>query len=202
MKAQSADYIQLQNIYKAKARRDLAEVVEKVRSIEEKSKRDVMIDEREIEAFCKGAASVKLIKGRPIKIASKPSGTNWNDTAKSLCRELGDETSLLPIYLGFIAYDSVFPRDQASILSHCKETVDQLQKESGVNLDTDTVMERVEKVVKELARGKGAELHNISALTGGMIAQEVIKAITKQYIPLDNTCVFDGIVSKAGVFRI
>lgn len=202
MKAQSADYIQLQNIYKAKARKDLAEVVEKVRSIEQESKRGILIDEREIEAFCKGAASVKLIKGRPIKTASKPSETDWEDTAKSLCQELGDETSLLPIYLGFIAYDSVYPRDQESMLSHCKETVQQLQKESGATIDTEAVMERVEKVVGELARGKEGELHNISALTGGMIAQEVIKAITKQYIPLDNTCVFDGIVSKAGVFRV
>ena len=202
MKAQSADYIQLQNIYKAKARKDLAEVVENVRSIEEEFKRNILIDEREIEAFCKGAASVKLIKGRPIIIASKPNEREWKDTTKSLCQELGDETSLLPIFIAFVAYDSVFPRDQESMLSHCKATVETLQKESGATLDTEAVMERIEKVVKELARAREGELHNISALTGGMIAQEVIKAITKQYIPMDNTCVFDGIVSKTGVYRI
>ena len=202
MKAQSADYIQLQNIYKAKARKDLAEVVEIVHAVEKESRREILIDDREIEAFCKGAASVKLIKGRSIKIASNPSETSWDDSVKSLCQELGDETSLLHIYLGFLAYDSVFPRDKESMLSYCKETVEKMQRESSATLDTEAVMERVEKVIEELARGKEGELHNISALTGGMIAQEVIKAITKQYIPFDNTCVFDGIVSKAGVFRV
>lgn len=51
-------------------------------------------------------------------------------------------------------------------------------------------------------RARGSELHNISALTGGMVAQEVIKVITKQYIPIDNTCVFDGITSRSAVFRV
>ena len=51
-------------------------------------------------------------------------------------------------------------------------------------------------------RAGGGELHNISALTGGMVAQEIIKVITKQYMPVDNTCVFDGITSKTAIFRL
>jgi len=54
----------------------------------------------------------------------------------------------------------------------------------------------------EVARAQGGELHNISSLTGGIVAQEVIKIITKQYIPIDNLCVFDGIKSKTQVFRL
>ena len=201
MKAQSADYIQLQNIYKAKARKDLAEVIDKVRSVEGEFMKDSLIDEREIEAWAKGAASVKLIKGRPLKVASKPGEVKWSDTAKSLCQELQDEGSLFLICLGFMAYDSVYPPERESMVSYCKETVKQLQKESGVSIDMEAVTERIEKGVAELNRAKEGELHNISALTGGMVAQEVIKVITKQYIPLDNTCVFDGIVSKAAVFK-
>lgn len=61
---------------------------------------------------------------------------------------------------------------------------------------------RVIQVAGEVARARGAELHNISALTGGMVAQEIIKIITKQYTPVDNTCVFDGISSKSQVFKL
>jgi amyloid beta precursor protein binding protein 1 len=61
--------------------------------------------------------------------------------------------------------------------------------------------ERVTKAAQEVARAKGGELHNISALTGGMVAQEVIKIITKQYIPIENTCVFDGISSRTRILR-
>ncbi|KAG7005073.1 NEDD8-activating enzyme E1 regulatory subunit [Physcia stellaris] len=202
MKAQSADYIQLQNIYKAKARKDLAEVIEKVRSVEGEFMKDALIDEREIEAFCKGAASVKLIKGRPLQLALKPTEIDWSDTAKSLIQELEDESSLLPLCLGFMAYDCVGTRDQESMRSYCNETIERLQKQSGRSVEVDVAMERTDKVIAELVRADGGELHNISALTGGMIAQEVIKVITKQYIPFDNTCVFDGIASKAGVFRV
>ncbi|KAL8782521.1 MAG: hypothetical protein Q9195_009629 [Heterodermia aff. obscurata] len=203
MKAQSADYVQLQNIYKAKARKDLAEVVESVRAAEKDFMKDSKIDDREIEAFCKGAASVKLIKGRPIQIASQPGEVAWSDTtAKSLCQELGDEGSLLPLYLGFMAYDGASPHDYESMKAYCNDTVNYLQKQSGSSINVDDIQARVEKVVAELVRAEEGELHNISALTGGMIAQEVIKVITKQYIPFDNTCVFDGIASKAGVFRV
>lgn len=52
------------------------------------------------------------------------------------------------------------------------------------------------------ARAGGAELHNISALTGGIVSQEIIKVITEQYITVDNTCVFDGVKSKSAVFKV
>jgi NEDD8-activating enzyme E1 regulatory subunit len=51
-------------------------------------------------------------------------------------------------------------------------------------------------------RAGGAELHNIGSLTGGIVSQEVIKVITEQYVPVDNTCVFDGINSKSAVFKV
>lgn len=52
------------------------------------------------------------------------------------------------------------------------------------------------------SRAGGAELHNIASLAGGLIAQEVIKAITKQYIPVDNTCLFDGVKSSTSVLKL
>lgn len=62
--------------------------------------------------------------------------------------------------------------------------------------------ERIVQAAQEVARAKGGELHNISALTGGMVSQEIIKVITKQYIPIDNTCIFDGIKSRTQVLKI
>jgi amyloid beta precursor protein binding protein 1 len=61
---------------------------------------------------------------------------------------------------------------------------------------------RLLKLTKDSARAGGAELHNIGALTGGIVSQEIIKAITEQYVPVDNTCVFDGIKSKSTVFKV
>lgn len=59
MKAQSQTYVQLQNIYKAKARQDVAEVLQIVRV--HPYGKDV--DVEEVETYCKNAAFVKLIHG-------------------------------------------------------------------------------------------------------------------------------------------
>lgn len=41
----------------------------------------------------------------------------------------------------------------------------------------------------------------IAALMGGVTAQEAVKIITNQYVPLDATVIFDGIKSTTGVVR-
>ena len=218
MKAQSADYIRLQNIYKAKARKDLSEVVQDVRSVEQKLGRRSRIEEKEIEAFCKGAASVKLVKGRPIRFADAPKQMDWTDRAKYICQELQDEESLLPIYLCSLAYDWFIKNnsDEECIKSetegpeaiakamgeYTSDLLDHIAESAGSDIDMEQAREKLESAAAEIGRAGGGELHNISALTGGMVAQEVIKIITKQYVPVDNTCVFDGITSKTAVFKL
>ncbi len=84
MKARSADYIQLQNVYKSKARKDLAEVTESVRSLERNANRTNAIEEKDIEAFCKNAAHIKLVRGRPFHVVQAGQKITWGDRAKSI----------------------------------------------------------------------------------------------------------------------
>lgn len=84
MKARSKDYIELQNIYKAKARKDLAEVLESVRFLERTTSRETPIAEKDVEAFCKNAAHIKLVRGRPFHIMQRGEKVKWGDRAKSL----------------------------------------------------------------------------------------------------------------------
>ena len=63
MKAQSTVYVQLQGIYKSKARQDVAEVLETVRA----HPRGKEIDVAEVESFCKNAAFIKLIHGSDLR---------------------------------------------------------------------------------------------------------------------------------------
>ncbi len=90
MKAQSADYIRLQNVYRAKAKQDLAEITAMIRDKEKELGREdkPVIDDKEIEAFCKGAAWVKLIRGRPLQVVryNAPGSTgSWADRASFAC---------------------------------------------------------------------------------------------------------------------
>jgi amyloid beta precursor protein binding protein 1 len=99
--------------------------------------------------------------------------------------------SLLPIYLALSATSHVASASVSDIITTIRQTI----PEASSNL-------RVVRVAEEVARANGGELHNISAMTGGMVSQEVIKIITKQYIPIDNTCILDGIASRTQVLRI
>ncbi|SAM64750.1 related to auxin-resistance protein [Ustilago bromivora] len=62
--------------------------------------------------------------------------------------------------------------------------------------------EKIEQSVQELIRSGDASLPPTTALLGGVVAQEAIKLITKQYIPADNTVIYDGIQQAIGVFRL
>ncbi|KAF6236060.1 hypothetical protein HO173_005688 [Letharia columbiana] len=236
MKAQSSDYIQLQNIYKAKARSDLAEVTRTIRSSEQELGRRLSIEQAEIEAFCKGAQFIKVIHGRPIRVAKCTAEIDWSDRAKALSQELQNPDSLLPIYFAFLALDR-YQDDIDRIRTLRQPANDQQFNDiltgrvvSGAvpplptfaesahfstpavdpehdpkpwpRFDTPEARTAFDDVVKELDRADWGELHNIAALTGGMVAQEVIKVITKQYVPVDNSCVFDGIASKTAVFKV
>jgi amyloid beta precursor protein binding protein 1 len=210
MKAQSADYISLQNIYKNKARQDAAEILKTVRTIEaDLGSRSTPIGEKEVEIFCKNAGHVKVIQGRSIPRleASAP------QVIESIRNGLGNPESLVSVFIAFQAIDAIVNDNQEDENSATplddeakwSSTIDHLLSiitENGSQPLDDETRERITKAGQEVRRAGGGELHNISSLTGGLVAQEALKVLTKQYVPLDNTCVFDGIGSRSEMFRL
>lgn len=99
--------------------------------------------------------------------------------------------SLLPIYLALDATSHVATASASDIVASIDKSIPNASSNP-----------RVLQIAEEVSRANGGELHNISAITGGMVSQEVIKIITKQYIPIDNTCILDGITSRTQVLRL
>ncbi|GJN79292.1 hypothetical protein PLIIFM63780_002805 [Purpureocillium lilacinum] len=189
MKAESKIYIKLQNLYKDKARRDAAEVLDIARSVSG----GLEVDCAEAELFCANAKFIKLVnarKGDGLTMSQIVEEQLANDEMAAVA---GPEvpTSLIPIYLALAAtsYTASLPADE--ILAYMTQQAPALGN-SGKSV----------QVANEVSRAAGGELHNISAVTGGMVAQEVIKIVTQQYIPVDNTCIFDGIESRCQVLRL
>jgi len=54
----------------------------------------------------------------------------------------------------------------------------------------------------EITRVGASELHNIAALIGGVASQEAVKIITHQFVPLNNTFVFNGITGIGGTYEL
>jgi amyloid beta precursor protein binding protein 1 len=233
MKAQSETYIQLQNIYKDKARADCAEVTKTVRALEKSTGRSPSlpsIDDKEIENFCKGAAHISLVRGRPLKVVDAGQKLSFGDRAKSLVNDLTNPESLLPLYIAFLAWDEFLAThstpdselggqglrlpgssdaevdvDAEKLTGIAHTITDALISEAGTRIENpeyDHLRASLGKYCVELTRAGGAELHNIASLTGGLVAQEVIKVITEQYVPVDNVCVWDGIESRTWVGRV
>jgi NEDD8-activating enzyme E1 regulatory subunit len=99
--------------------------------------------------------------------------------------------SLLPIYLALYATSHTTTASPGDILSNISKILPNTSDNA-----------RIIQAAQEVSRAAGGELHNTSAVTGGMAAQEMIKIITKQYVPIDNTCIFDGIGSRCQVLRL
>ena len=106
--------------------------------------------------------------------------------------DLGVPPSLVPIYLALSA-SSYEPstRLECDFLDAVARTYQFAARDS-----------RVVAAAKEVARYSGGEIHSVSAATGGLVAQEIIKIVTKQYVPVNNTCVYDGINSRCQTLRL
>ncbi|KAF9893270.1 hypothetical protein FE257_011700 [Aspergillus nanangensis] len=209
MKAQSADYISLQNIYKSKARRDVEEVTKYVRRVESQlGPRPIDIPDKDIEVFCKNAAHINVIHGRNI-----PQLNGDAPTLKSLGNNLSIPDSLVTVFIAFQILDGVVTDiqtrgqsgqsldDEAAWSTQISRAIDEITSDGSQVLDDDC-RERILEATQELRRTEGGELHNISSLTGGLVAQEALKVITRQYVPLNNTCVFDGVHSRSEMFKL
>lgn len=59
-----------------------------------------------------------------------------------------------------------------------------------------------ERYIRELLRFGKSKLHCISSYIGGVAATEACKLIMDQYIPMNNTLVFDGIHGRGSVFSL
>jgi amyloid beta precursor protein binding protein 1 len=80
------------------------------------------------------------------------------------------------------------------------EDAEDAEGEAEVDPLGDVLVRRAHAV--EITRYGGRELHNISALLGGVAAQEAVKVITRQFVPLDNTYVFNGIACCGGTYAL
>ena len=59
-----------------------------------------------------------------------------------------------------------------------------------------------EKYIREILRFGTTKLHNISAYMGGLAAQECVKMLIGQYIPINHTLVYDGIHGRGQTFSV
>ncbi|KAJ2717221.1 hypothetical protein H4R19_000165 [Coemansia spiralis] len=202
MKADTASYVELQRIYKQKADQDKAELVAHLQA----TLRDAglpadHVPAAQIDAFCKNAGRLRLLRTTPLHADPNAPPAGLNAMASE---------GVLAHYALFRAADRFLakhgrhvgmppaaqPADlDALVESDARELV-VIARDLLAGPWAAPCSDVPEALAAELARGGFQELHNVLALTGGIVAQEAIKLITHQYVPHDNICIIDTANSK------
>ncbi|KAF9235937.1 hypothetical protein BU15DRAFT_64390 [Melanogaster broomeanus] len=170
MKSDTSNYIHLQRLYKTRAE-------EEKRAF--KSHLRTPIDDAIVDSFVKNAHALQVLRG-------KQWGTFDGDKA-ALADALASSPKETCTHLAMSALFAV--NEEAPASPPTTEALrQQIQRTVGESVES----EEVDAAIGELTP-------NTAAFLGGMVAQEVIKMITKQYVPVKGHCVVDLIDTWTGV---
>ncbi|KAG5047576.1 NEDD8-activating enzyme E1 regulatory subunit AXR1-like [Glycine soja] len=204
MTSSTEQYVNLQNIYHAKAEADFLVIECLVRSTLKKIGRDSnSISKSTIKSFCKNARKLKVCRYRLIE--DEFNSPNLPELQKYLTDE--DYSIAVGIYILLRAVDrfaanyNSFPGQFDSAMDEdiprLKSTAIGLLNDLGCNGAT-----LAEDLINEMCRFGAAELHAVAALVGGIASQEVIKLITRQFVPMSGTYIFNGIDHKSQLLSL
>lgn len=204
MKSDTTRYIALQHVYHRQSQRDVTHLkAHLMRHLSEAGRPSDCVTDEEIATFAKHAGYIKVITYRSHEDEIVAPRTDLLEQAA------GESESLVFQYCvtraARVAYEEtgVYPGASTDASS------DALQGE------TDALFARtralfptlhdgvsgLRDVCAECVRAGGSELHNTASFMGGLAAQELIKVVTRQYVPINNTVLFDGITSRTAVFE-
>jgi len=195
MTAKTDHYVALQQVYCEQAARDTDVVYRRVQQLLHQLNQPAdTISESDVKQFCKHAACLHVMRGTKIAEEYLPKSAN----AALIAQELENPDSMMVYYVMLRGIDrfyseyNIYPGEfevEPDIVK-LKSCISKLLNEWGCG----TLAK--DDYVHEICRYGGAELHSVSSFIGGCAAQEVIKFITHQYKPLNNTFIYDAMTSN------
>ncbi|GAU31908.1 hypothetical protein TSUD_270930 [Trifolium subterraneum] len=171
MTSSTEQYVNLQNIYQAKAEADFLAIEQMTRNTLKKIGRDPnSIPTATIKSFCKNARKLKVCRYRPIE--DEFNSPNLSELQKYLTDE---DYRLSP----FIVNSSNLPELQniAVGIYILLRAVDRFAANYNSFPGQFDSASLPEDLINEMCRFGAAELHAVAALVGGIASQEVIKSL-------------------------
>ncbi|XP_038070147.1 NEDD8-activating enzyme E1 regulatory subunit-like [Patiria miniata] len=203
MTADSKRYIQLQNVYMEQAKQDFAAVASRVHQIlVSLGKTPDSIPDTEIKLFCKNAHFLRVVRCRSLA----QEYTRDTCSSSDIASHLENPDSEVVLYIMLRAADRFY--NQYNRFPGCyddqvegdtfklKSCVHNILHEWGVNFTMK------DDYINEMCRYGAAELHSVGAFLGGAAAQEVIKIITHQFVPFNNTYIYNATTATSATFQL
>lgn len=204
MFSDSKSYIQLQRVYQKKAGQDINSIMDYVTQVyAQLNLGNGKMSETEVKRFCKNSHFLKVVRTKSLE--EEFSKTPSDDVLHSFKDEKSDILwyVVLRATQRFHKIHKCYPgKEHEAIevdLSKMKACSNDLTNSWGVPGAVEAVLH---DHLHEICRFGAVELHSIAALMGGVAAQEVIKLLTHQYVPVSDAFIFNGITSSTTTFKV
>ncbi|CAE7373779.1 AXR1 [Symbiodinium microadriaticum] len=197
-------------IYSSRADGDVAAITAHVATIQKELGVDGSTDAEFVKRFCQNALNCEVFRFRTLEDEFRP--PTVEEGGIDLEDELQDEDSLVAWYIALRAADKFredrqhWPgamcgdgeKDVAGDVATLTGLASKILSSYKASVSTDAMS----KMIEEVVRYGGCELHTTSSVLGGITSQEVVKLVTKQYSPLCNTLLYDGLQGKMQVLEM
>ncbi|XP_029112104.1 NEDD8-activating enzyme E1 regulatory subunit isoform X1 [Scleropages formosus] len=209
MIADSEKFINLQNVYREKAMQDASVVSKHVESLlQSVGKPPESISEQEIRLFSKNAAFLRVVRCRSladecsVELVNKDEIRPFVSTAS--CMDNPDSEMVLYLMLRSVdrffqqhsRYPGVYNYQVEEDIGKLKLCVNSLLQEYGLNVNVK------DDYIHEFCRYGASELHTVASFLGGCAAQEAIKMITHQFVPFNNTFIYNAMSQTSATFQL
>ena len=205
MTSHSDTYVRLQQVFKAKADADVLAMGSILKDMGHS------VEAHELALFCKNVRNIRFCSTRSLdQERSEPLEDAVVDAADDPYADAPEQTPMC-WYLTlrgaerFRGREGRYPgSDDAQLTADgealWKDTVavSESYVEMGEGLDGMLKPAHAE----EVTRYGGVEIHTTASFIGGVASQEAVKLITRQYIPLNNTFVYNGIAGVGGAYEL
>ncbi|XP_025411774.1 NEDD8-activating enzyme E1 regulatory subunit-like [Sipha flava] len=203
MTADTFKYISLQQLYHEQAAKDTEAVYNRVQLLlQNLNLPDDTITEQDIKVLCKHASELSVIRGSRIADEYEHKGNADNEISQSL----EDPDSLIEHYIilrgierfysEYYTYPGEIDEQVEPDIPKLKSCISKLLNEWGCMSSTK------EDCIHEYCRYGKSELHSVSSFIGGCVSHEIIKLITRQYKPVNNSFVFNAINCSTESFKL
>jgi len=212
MSASTNNYINLQQIYQTKADRDVKLITQRVQGLLKTIGNPALtITADQVAFFVRNVRTLAVSRWRslaeehnPITFPTTVINEKLADWAEDFDGMEEVPISDLQWYFGLRAVEIFEAKtgrtpgdvDEADLdgdAAELSQGAEDLIKELKVDLTLDP------RVITELVRCGGTEIHNVAAWMGGVGAQITLKLLIQQYIPMNNTLIYNSITSTASV---
>uniref|UniRef100_A0A8C2YVW7 NEDD8-activating enzyme E1 regulatory subunit n=1 Tax=Cyclopterus lumpus TaxID=8103 RepID=A0A8C2YVW7_CYCLU len=200
MIADSQKFINLQNVYREKAMQDAAAVSKHVECLLQSIGK--YIANRRCRCLGKNSSFLRVVRCRSLAEEYSVDTVNKDEITSSMDNPDSEMVFYLMLrsvdrfYQQHSRYPGVYNYQVEDDISKLKLCVNSLLQEYSLNVNIK------DDYIHEFCRYGAAEPHTVAAFLGGSAAQEAIKIISHQFVPFNNTFIYNAMSQTSATLQL